>query len=151
MGWISKLIVLGVAGYVGVGTYGWYRAGYFDLPEVPSGAYIASFKSGLRAIVLDADVPDNVYADGPAIFRRLSAANPDRKYLGIAMDVAPWFEDAWSTCIAPTDEMRDYIAKTMPDDMKTELQGARFDALCYIDVDDGQKITRGVIYSVPNL
>lgn len=151
MGWVSKLVVLGIVGYCGYGAYELHKGGYFNLPDLPSGAYIASFKSGLRAIVLDADVPSNIYEDGPAIFRRLSSANPERKYLGIAMDVAPWFEDAWSTCISPTDEMRDYVDKTMPEDMKVELQGARFDAFCYIDVDGEQRIIRGFVYSVPKL
>lgn len=151
MGWVSKLVVLGIVGYCGYSAYELHKGGYFNLPDLPSGAYIASFKSGLRAIVLDADVPSNMYGDGPAIFRRLSSANPERKYLGIAMDVAPWFEDVWSTCIAPTDEMRDYVDKTMPEDMKVELQGARFDAFCYIDVDGEQRIIRGFVYSVPKL
>jgi hypothetical protein len=47
--------------------------------------------------------------------------------------------------------MRDYVDKAMPDEMKAQLQGARFDAFCYIDVDDQQRIARGVIYSVPRL
>jgi len=151
MGWIAKLVVLGVVGYCGYAAYDLHKGGYFDLPEMPAGAYNASFKNGLRGIMLNADVSDKSIAERPAIFRRIFDADPERKYLGVPMTVAPWFEDVWSTCVPPTDEMRDYVDKTMPDEMKAQLQGARFDAFCYIDVDDQQRIARGVIYSVPRL
>lgn len=151
MGWITKLVVLGVVGYCGYAAYDLQRGGYFDLPEMPAGAYSISFANGLRGIVLNADVPDKGILDRPAIFRRLSHADPKRKYLGIPMTVASWFEDVWSTCIPPTDEIRNYVDESMPDEMKAQLQGTRFDAFCYIDVDGQQRIARGVIYSVPRL
>lgn len=151
MGWVSKIIVLGVVGYVGVGAYGLYKGGYFDLPEVPDGAYPISFKSGLRGIVLDAEVSEARYANMPAFFRRLSYANPDRRYFGMPYDVSPWFEDAWSTCIAPTEVEREQISASMPDETKRKMVGARLDALCYIEADGGQRIARGLIYSVPDL
>lgn len=151
MGWIAKLVVVGVVGYFGYAAYDLQRGGYFDLPEMPFGSYNASFKNGLRGIILNANVPTNDIADRPAIFRRIFDADPERKYLGVPMTVAPWFEDVWSTCEAPTQEMRDYVDKSMPDEMKAQLQGARFDAFCYIDVDAQQRIARGVIYSVPRL
>jgi hypothetical protein len=39
----------------------------------------------------------------------------------------------------------------MPEETKRELVGARFDALCYIEVDGEERIARGLIYSVPKL
>lgn len=151
MGWITKLVALGVAGYCGYVAYDLHRYGYFDLPEMPSGAYNASFKNGLRGIVLDADVPNKSIAERHAFFRRIFDADPDRKYLGFPMEVAPWFEDVWSTCVSPTAEMRDYVDGIMPDNMKAQLRGARFDAFCYIELDNQQNIARGAIYSVPRL
>lgn len=151
MGWITKLVVLGVVGYGGYAAYDLHKGGYFDLPELPAGAYTVSFKNGLRGIVLDADVPDNSYADYPAIFRRLFDANPGRKYLGIPLDVAPWFKDVWSTCIAPTDVDIEQVNETMPEATKRELRGAKLEALCYIEIDDEEVIPRGLIYSVPKL
>ena len=150
MGWITKLIVLGVVGYGGYEAYLMHDAGYFDLPEVPDGAYVISFKSGLRGIVLDAEV-DRDFDTGPAFFRQLSYANPRRRYIGIPFDVASWFKDTWSTCQKPTDEARDYFLQTMPDDMKQKLTGARFDAVCYIETDDKNALPRGLIYSVPKM
>ncbi|MFM2349573.1 MAG: hypothetical protein RIR04_539, partial [Pseudomonadota bacterium] len=73
MGWVSKLISVGFLGFVGFGAYDLYRYGYFDLPDLPEGAYTLSFKNGFRAIVLDADVPVGAFATGPKIFRRLSS------------------------------------------------------------------------------
>ena len=151
MGWITKLVVLGVVGYCGYAAYDLDRGGYFDLPELPAGAYTASFKNGLRGIILDVDVSNRKIADRHPVFRRIFDANPERKYLGIPMDVAPWFEDAWSTCIAPTEEIHTYVDSQMPEEWKVQLQGARLDAFCYIDVDDQKRIIRGVIYSVPRL
>lgn len=149
MGWISKLIFLGIAGYAGYGVYTYHRAGYFDLPELEDGSYLVSFNNGLRGIVLDAEVADNGHADAPAILRGLSQANPKRRYIGVPFDVAPWFKDVWSTCLAPDSNMVEYFESIMPDQMKQDLIGARLDAACFIDLEDGGKIARGLIYSVP--
>lgn len=151
MGWITKLIVLGVVGYGGYAAYDLHKGGYFDLPELPAGAYTLSFKSGLRGIVLDAEVATDVYADSYKIFRRLSDANPDRRYLGIPIDVPYWFKNAWSTCVKPKDEELRYIDASLSDDAKQQLVGARLDAFCYIEGDDEKRIPRGLIYSVPKL
>lgn len=151
MGWVSKVIGLGFAGYVAYGLYDTYRAGYFSLPELPDGAYTVSFANGMRGIVLDAQVGDNILKTGPAIFRRLSLANRDRKYLGIPMDVAPWFEEAWSTCISPTGLDAEQVTASLPEETRKQLRGARLEAICYIEVDSEQVIPRGLIYSVPNL
>jgi hypothetical protein len=148
MGIITKLVVLAVIGYGGYEVYNYHRAGYFDLPELPTGAYTLSFSSGLRAIVLDAKVSDNHNADAPALMRSLSLANPDRRYIGLPYDVAPWFEKVWSKCTAPTDDEKKYFEDPMPEKMKNDLIGARFEAVCYIDVEGGERLARGLIYSV---
>ena len=148
MGFITKLVVLAVVGYGGYEVYNYHRAGYFDLPELPDGAYIVSFSSGLRGIVLDAKVAETHNANAPALLRGLSLANPDRRYIGLPFDVAPWFEKVWSTCIAPTDDVKKYFEDTMPEKTKSDLTGARFDAVCYIDIEGGERLARGLIYSV---
>lgn len=149
MGWTTRLILSGVAVVIGYAAYDMHKVGYFSVPDLPIGAYVVSFKNGLRGIVMDVEVSDQSYENRHKFFRRLSNANPDRRYLGIPFDVAPWFEDSWSTCSPPTDEEREYIASTMPDETERTLIGARFDAFCYIEVDGGQRIARGLIYSVP--
>jgi hypothetical protein len=116
---------------------------------LPDGAYTLSFKSGLRAIVLDAEVSDDSWDDAPKFARSLSFANPDRNYLGFPLEVQPWFEDAWSLCKAPTEE-EVAMLEQMPDDFKRRVENARFESVCRIDV-DGTKIMRGLIFSVPQL
>jgi hypothetical protein len=154
MGWVSKVISLGLLGWVGYEAFEMHRAGYFDLPDLPDGAYTVSFKNGLRGIVLDADVPDNTRAGGPEMFRTLSSADPARRYIGIAVDVAPWFEKAWSTCSRPSEEEKGQISAMMTEmpewkEIRQDLVGARFDAICYVETDDKMRIPRGFVYSVP--
>jgi hypothetical protein len=151
MGWITKLVVLGVVGYGGYEAYLLHKGGYFDLPVMAYGSYTVSFKSGLRGIVVDAEVSTDALADSHKIFRRLSDANPDRRYLGIPFDVPVWFKDEWSTCIKPSEEELQYIEASLSDDAKQQLTGARLDAFCYIETDGDQRIARGLIYSVPKL
>lgn len=148
MKWIVRIVLLSVIGIVGYAGYETYRGGYLSLPEIENGAYPISFRSGLRGIVYDVDVEDDRYADSPKIFRRLATANPDRQYLGIPMDVSPWFEDAWAECRPPNQEVIEYFENSMPEDMKVKLIGARFDAFCFIKSDESN-IIRGAIYSVP--
>jgi hypothetical protein len=149
MGWFGKLLIVGVVGYAGYFVYGLNRAGYFSLPDIPVGAYPISFKSGFRAIVYEMDVTDDQYADAPKIFRNLTMANPDRRFIGLPSDVPRWFEDTWSTCRPGTDEEREHIVSTMPEDVKREMVGARLDAICYIEIEGERPILRGLIYSVP--
>ncbi len=85
------------------------------------------------------------------MFRRISNANPDRKYLGIPLDVPAWFQESWSSCIAPDDEIRSWVEAEMPDETKQSLIGARFEAFCYIEVDGGARMPRGLVYSVPRV
>jgi hypothetical protein len=147
--WFGRALVLAILGYAIFWLYGTSRAGYFSLPSLPSGAYVLSFGNGLRAIVLDADVPDHSGDDAPRFFRALNVANPERKYLGVPLEVQPWFEDAWSWCTAPTEDDFANLEAT-PEEFRQKIENARFEAVCRIDV-DGTEILRGLVFSVPNL
>jgi hypothetical protein len=147
--WIGRLVGVGIVGLAGFFVYEMYRAGSFDLPELPDGAYTISFENGLRAIVTDIEVADPMVPGSSRYFRSLSIANRDRKYLGIPLDVQPWFRDAWSWCKPPNDSEKAMLDQ-MPDDFKQSVGNARFEAVCKIDV-DGTEIFRGLIFSVPNL
>lgn len=145
--WIVGGIVLSFMMYVAYSTYDFYRGGYFSIPDLPHGAYPISFKSGLRAILLEAEVSDTSMADSSKYVRRLNAANRSRKYLGVPFDVQPWFKETWSWCKSPTQaEKSDY--ERMPADFRKQFDGAKFEAVCRIKVDDGE-ITNGLIFSVP--
>lgn len=95
------------------------------------------------------DVTDDQYADAPKILRRLVMANRDRRFISLPSDVPRWFEDTWSNCRSGTDEEREYIVSTIPDDIKRDLVGARLDAICYIEIEGESPILRGLIYSIP--
>ena len=144
--WIISSLAVSFAFYY---AYGFYRNGYLSLPDLPDGAYTLSFENGFRAIVLDAVVPDANGDDAPKYLRSLSVANRERKYLGIPLEVQPWFKDAWSWCKPPTAEETTGLEQ-MSDDFKRSVENARFEAVCRIDV-DGTKIVRGLIFSVPRL
>lgn len=147
--WVFRIIGLGFLSFAAYWAYDFHRAGYLSLPDIPDGAYTLSYASGLRAIVLDADVSDTTLTEAPKYFRSLSRANPDRKYLGIPLDVQPWFREAWSWCKSPTEQEKSEIER-MPDDFQRSVENARFEAICRIDV-DGTEILRGLIFSVPRL
>ncbi|MCA8878977.1 MAG: hypothetical protein KDA73_03265 [Rhodobacteraceae bacterium] len=146
--WILRIIVVCLLGSISFWGYDAYRAGFLSLPDLPDGAYTLSFKNGLRAIILDAQVPHQI-GNAPKYFRSLGLANRDRKYLGIPLDVQPWFKDAWSWCKSPTPEEKVELER-MPDDFKRTVGTARFEAVCRINV-DGTEIVRGLIFSVPKL
>jgi hypothetical protein len=147
--WILRTFFLGILGYVSYSAYDFQRRGYLSLPDIPDGAYTLSFKNGLRAIVLDADVTETHLADSSKYFRLLILANRDRSYIGFPTEVQPWFEDAWSWCKPPTEQEKASL-ELMPDDFKRQVENTRFEAVCRIDV-DGQDIVRGLIFSVPRL
>lgn len=149
MKWFFRTAAILIVGFFAYTTFDFFRAGYHTLPELPDNAYPISFKNGLRAIVYDVDVPDSVHKNAPRLIRRLASARPDRRYLGVPMDVAPWFEDTWSECHAPPPDAIKSFEDTMPEELKAKLFGARFDAFCGIRVDDGKGVIRGAIYSVP--
>ncbi|MFV0492789.1 MAG: hypothetical protein ACK5M4_13315 [Pseudorhodobacter sp.] len=148
--WISRIVVVGIVGYIGLLVYEYNRRGLFSMPDLPKGAYFVSFKNGLRGIVLDADVPESSTGDGPKFFRSLSFENREKKYLGITSDVPSWFADAWSICQAPTEQERVGIIESLPDNLHRSLGNARFEAVCRIDV-DGEPLLRGLVFSVPRL
>lgn len=150
--WVFRILALGFLGYCsysGYQYYQYYRAGYFSLPELPDGAYVASFDNGLRAIVLDAEVEDHSADTNPKFLRSLAVANPSRRYIGSTFKVERWFEDAWSWCKAPTDEDR-VMLEQMPEDFLRVHEHSRFEAVCTINV-DGTEVLRGLIFSVPRL
>lgn len=148
--WIGRIVVMAVLGFVGVAGYQYYRLGIFSMPDLPKGAYYVAFKNGLRGVVLDADVPPTSTGDGSKFFRSLHVENRDRKYLGVPADVPSWFKESWSFCDAPTDEEREFIPPSLPADLQQNLVGARFEAVCHIDV-DGEPLLRGLLFSVPRV
>lgn len=150
MSWIGRIVVLGVVGYVGYGAYDLHRGGYFSLPDIPNGAYPISFKSGLRGVVHDIQVEDDTQASTPKWFRRLARANQSRRYLGVPMDVPTWASSKWAKCLPAEAEDQQEIEARMPGDYLKDLEGARLDAICFIETDQEDKpIFRGLIYSVP--
>lgn len=151
MKWIVRLILLGFIGSLGLGTYDMYRGGFFSLPDLPDRAYPISFSSGLRGILYDMDASDKTYENGLKWFRRLSYANPDRKYIGVPAEVPSWFKDLWSTCEAPTNESQAFVEQSMSEEVKSRMIGAHLDAVCYIPTEDKKKLVRGLIYSVSRL
>nr|WP_321510177.1 hypothetical protein [uncultured Celeribacter sp.] len=149
--WIWRLFLLAFFGFFVLAGVQAYQKGYFSLPDLPDDAYAISFSNGLRGILYDAEVSDKTYKDAPKYFRRLALANPDRKYLGLPMDVAPWFEDVWSSCRSHIDGAQEYFEQDMPTDLLRQLQGAKFEAICLIEIEDQKDIVRGALYSVPKM
>jgi len=147
--WVLKFFLIGIVSVLGIAAFQAYQKGYFNIPDMPEGSYVISTRGGFRGIVLDAKV-SNPIVDMPKFFRRLTLANPDRQYLSIPFDVAAWFKDAWSICTSPSEKEHDGLQKNMPEKLKINLSSARLDAVCWIDV-DGEKVWRGMIFSVPNL
>lgn len=147
--WVLRIILLGVVGYLGKEVYDEYRGGYFDLPDLPDHAYTVSFKSGFRAILLNADVPETDW-ESSDYWRRLSHVNKERRYFGVPFDVPQWMEKAWSYCerLEPASEQK--LFDEMPNELKSDLYGARFEGYCWVDI-DGEKMARGMIFSVPRL
>jgi hypothetical protein len=80
----------------------------------------------MRGIVLDAEV-SNPLKGMPQFLRRIHFANPSRLYFGVASDVSPWFEKAWSTCTAPKDDDRVALEQSMPEDLQRQVKDARLD------------------------
>lgn len=154
MKWIWRAAVVGVLGYVGYVGYDLHRGGYFSLPDLADNEYPISFASGFRAIV---SLPEDrkQSAPIPKLFRRLAMETPDRNYLGVPLDVPSWLADKWSKCYSG-DEVENANAKiqieaSMPEKLRNDLIGARLDAVCGFELQDGTMRTRGYIYSIPKL
>ena len=135
---------------LGVSIYQGYQKGYLNLPDMPPGSYAFSMGSGFRGIVLDASVAMEISNDWPKYFRRMTFANPERQYFSLEANVPRWMTKAWSTCTAPTDVEKDEILTSMPNDSKSYVKGARFEAVCVIDVEK-KPVVRGLLFSAPAL
>ncbi|WP_417249642.1 hypothetical protein [Celeribacter sp.] len=147
--WIWKIVLVVIVGVVGYVAYDSYRSGYFNLPDFDENSYAISFKSGLRGIVVDPDIPEQNLKQSD-FFRRLHLVDKERRYLGVPFDVPAWFEDAWAICETPSGEQIEWVDQTMPENWAQSLSGARLDAFCTLQV-DGKVMPRGLIYSVPRL
>ena len=122
---IAGVLLLLLGAYA---AYLYFAGGYHTRPELPTGAFSASFKSGLRAIMID--LPDE---------------RTTRRYLGVPFDVPFWAEDAWSSCSRPTKQETSRILAEV--DIGP---GSRLEAICKIQADD-TTIIRGAVISVPRL
>lgn len=152
--WIWRAAIAAFIGYIGFAAYDLHRAGYFNLPNLADNEYPISFKSGFRAIVwLPEDLRETQRT--PKLLRRLATETPDRKYLGVPVDVPSWLEDKWSKCISGEEvenaNVKVQIEQSMPEKLRNDLIGARLDAVCGFELDNGSFRTRGYIYSVPRL
>lgn len=145
-----RLVLICLLGWFGLSFYQSYQKGYFNLPYMPPGAYAFSMGSGFRGIVLDASVAVEISSDLPGYFRRMIFANPERQYFSLEVDVPKWMVTAWSTCTAPTDLEREEILANLTDDAKRYVTGARFEAICRVDL-DGKPVARGLLFSAPRL
>lgn len=147
--WIGRAFAVLVVGSFGMSIWDSYKGGFFNLPEFDDHSYAISFTNGLRAIVVNPDIPEPEYKTS-RFFRRLSQADRSRRYFGLPLNVPEWFQDAWVFCDAPTEEEAAWISAEMPAEQKQQLVGARLDAVCMLEI-DGQEMPRGLIYSVPRL
>ncbi|MFP1646691.1 hypothetical protein [Pontitalea aquivivens] len=152
--WIGRILLITILGGFSFEAYQMYRGGYFSLPDLADDEYPISFRSGFRAIV---PLPEDLRHSAPTskFLRRLAWEYPDRQYLGIPVNVPSWFEDKWSKCIsgnqAENVELKAQIEQGMTDKLRNDLVGARLDAVCGFELDDGSFRLRGYIFSVPKL
>ncbi|MBD3756370.1 MAG: hypothetical protein IE937_12265 [Gammaproteobacteria bacterium] len=128
--WVFRIGLIALLGFVGIGVYDYYRAGLNTRPEMPPGAFSLSFKSGLRAVMVD--VPDE---------------RDTRRYFGFPQEVPFYLEDAWAICTPPTDEEKPDVTKFM--EMR-DFPGERFEVVCRVQVDD-DTVIRGIITTVPKV
>ena len=124
--WFLRLLVLGAFGFGGYVAYDYYRAGLHTRPRMPEGAFSLSFKSGLKAIMVE--LPD---------------ARSTRRYLGYPFEVPFYLEEAWSFCTSPTEEDSAAFKREHPD-----RPGERLEANCSVEV-DGENVKRGFVVTVP--
>ena len=126
--WFKRITAILLLSFGAFAAYVYFAGGYHTRPVLPAGAFSISFKSGLRAILLD--IPDE---------------RGTRRYFGVAFDVPFWAEDAWSSCSQPTKQEASRVLS------EVDLgEGSRLDAVCTIQADD-TTITRGAVFSAPRL
>jgi len=127
--WLYRLFGIFFLSIMVYAIYIYISGGYYKRPELPANSFSISFKSGLRAILVD--IPDE----------RL-----DRKYFGVAFKVPFWAEDAWSYCKRPTKQESIEINNSI-----NFGKGSKLEAICKAEVDKNTTITRGAVFSVPRL
>ena len=127
---VLKILCLGITCFIIYAYYDYRRAGFHTIPEdIPEGAYPISFKTGLRAIMID--VPD---------------VAPKRVFRGYALEVDSYLEDVWSYCTPFSGEAAEaFLAKNA----NWLGVGEKPEATCLIQVDD-EEVMRGFITSRPN-
>ena len=128
--WLRRALLIALVAGGGYYAYDYYRAGFLTRPDMPDGAFSLSYKNGLRAILIN--VPDE---------------RSTRRYFGFPMEVPFYLKDAWSFCSPPSEDEQDHVSAFMKE---RDWPGARFEAVCKIDVGD-EIIVRGVVTSVPKL
>ena len=87
--WITRGLFVAVAGYGGYAAWDYYQGGFFSRPDMPEGAFSLSYKTGLRAILVD--VPDQ---------------RETRRYFGFPQEVPHYLRDTWSFCSPPREDER---------------------------------------------
>ncbi|MBP9182561.1 MAG: hypothetical protein KBF78_05465 [Fuscovulum sp.] len=148
--WFKRALVALLLCWVGMGIYQHNRGGYFSLPDLPDDAYPISFKSGLRAILVDPEVTTDIYRDSWKHARRLTLANTERRYFALMTKVPFWMEDAWSFCYPATEAEKQAILDSLPSDQRPTYAQARLEGVCIVEA-DGQRTVRGAVFSAPKL
>ena len=128
--WIKRGLFVAVVGYGGYAAWDYYQGGFFSRPDMPEGAFSLSYKTGLRAIVVD--VPDQ---------------RETRRYFGFPQEVPHYLRDVWSFCSPPSEDEQPNAEKFIAD---RTMPGERFEAVCRIQADK-DLVIRGLITSVPRL
>lgn len=150
--WIIRAAIVGVLGIAGLAALDAYRGGLFDLPEMADDEYFVSYKNGFRGIIKVADAPKSRVP--PAWARQYAKLYPERRFLSLVFDVPRWAETGWSRCEQVTpDELEAFmrfVETSWTEEQRLEMVGARFEFACGFEI-EGEKIGRGIIYSVPRL
>ena len=122
--WIGRILLAIVIVFAGYAGWDHYKAGFHNLPDLPDGAFPISFKSGLKAVVVD--IPNE---------------RETRRYFGFPLEVPYYLEDVWSFCRPPTEEELADAEKFIAD---RNMPGERFEAVCKIKADK-DVVVRGLI------
>lgn len=127
--WTLRAVLFAVVGYAGYVGYDYYRADFFNAPDLQDGDYLLSFRSGFKAVM-----------------RGIEDERESRRYFGLGAENVPsWYEESWSICRRPSElEASDF------DRSGAFGPGSRLDGVCRIDA-DGDVFVRGWIVTVPKL